>query len=67
MTPAAGYAEVIGDPIARSKSPLIHGFWVERLGLDFDYRATPVTRADFPAYLESRRRDSAWRGGDAGR
>ena len=23
------YAEVIGDPIAQSKSPLIHGFWLE--------------------------------------
>ena len=28
------YAEVIGDPIAHSKSPRIHGFWLEALGLD---------------------------------
>ena len=27
------YAEVIGDPIAQSKSPVIHGFWLEKLGL----------------------------------
>ena len=39
MTP---YAEVIGDPIAHSKSPLIHGFWLEKLGLTGDYRATRV-------------------------
>ena len=26
------YAEVIGDPIAHSKSPLIHKFWLEQLG-----------------------------------
>ena len=27
------YAEVIGDPIYQSKSPLIHGFWLQKLGL----------------------------------
>ena len=28
------YAEVIGDPIAQSKSPAIHGFWLEKLGIE---------------------------------
>ena len=28
------YAEVIGDPIAYSKSPLIHKFWLEKLGIE---------------------------------
>src|SRR3546814_2358463 len=28
------YAEVIGDPIKHSKSPLIHSFWLDALGLD---------------------------------
>ena len=32
------HATVIGDPIAQSKSPLIHRFWLERLGLAGDYR-----------------------------
>ena len=32
------YAEVIGDPIAQSKSPLIHGFWLDTLGIDAEYR-----------------------------
>ena len=36
------YAEVIGDPIKHSKSPLIHGFWLKALGLDGEYRATHV-------------------------
>ena len=36
------YAEVIGDPIAHSKSPVIHKFWLEKLGIDGDYRATRV-------------------------
>ena len=62
MTSPAGYAEVIGDPIAQSKSPAIHGFWLEQAGLKFDYRATKVTRADLPQYLQDRRGDPAWRG-----
>src|SRR3546814_13748712 len=33
------YAEVIGDPIKHSKSPLIHSFWLDALGLDASYRA----------------------------
>ena len=37
------YAEVIGDPIGHSKSPLIHEFWLAKLGIDGDYRATRVT------------------------
>ncbi|PKP62278.1 MAG: shikimate dehydrogenase, partial [Alphaproteobacteria bacterium HGW-Alphaproteobacteria-9] len=28
------YAEVIGDPIAQSKSPAIHNFWLGKLGID---------------------------------
>lgn len=32
------FAEVIGDPIGHSKSPLIHGFWIEALGLKRDTR-----------------------------
>lgn len=56
------YAEVIGDPIAQSKSPMIHTFWIERLGIDAEYRACRVTLEDLPVYLASRRRDPAWRG-----
>ena len=56
------YAEVIGDPIAHSKSPLIHGFWLKALGIDADYRATHVTPDGLGAYFEARRADPAWRG-----
>jgi shikimate dehydrogenase len=41
----SAFAEVIGDPISQSKSPIIHQFWLEKAGLDIDYRATQVTRA----------------------
>ncbi|WP_334656331.1 shikimate dehydrogenase [Sphingomonas panaciterrae] len=56
------YAEVIGDPIAHSKSPIIHGFWLEKLGIDAEYRATRVTSDDLPRFIAERRADPAWRG-----
>jgi shikimate dehydrogenase len=56
------YAEVIGDPIAHSKSPLIHGFWLEALGIDAEYRKTHVKPEERAAYFDSRRNDPHWRG-----
>ena len=56
------YAEVIGDPIAQSKSPAIHNFWLARLGIAAEYRACHVRPEDLAAYLTERRRDPAWRG-----
>ena len=58
----AGYAEVIGDPIAHSLSPAIHGFWLQSLGRTETYRATRVGKAGLPAFLAERRADPAWRG-----
>lgn len=59
---AEPYAEVIGDPIVHSLSPAIHLHWLRSLSLPGDYRATRCTPADLPAYLASRRTNSAWRG-----
>lgn len=56
------YAEVIGDPIAHSKSPLIHNFWLAKLGIEAEYRATRVTRNELQDYLRDRRSDLLWRG-----
>lgn len=56
------YAEVIGDPIAQSKSPAIHGFWLERLGLAARYDRHQVTPDGLADYFAARRNDSAWRG-----
>ena len=56
------YAEVIGDPIAQSKSPAIHNYWIGKLGLDAEYRAAHVTSADLADYLSRRRQDPDWRG-----
>ena len=59
---APPYADVIGDPIAQSKSPLIHGYWIERLGLEAAYRATHVTAEGLSDYIARRRDDADWRG-----
>ncbi len=56
------YAEVIGDPIAHSKSPIIHGFWLEKRGLPGGYQATHVRAEDLAGHLYARRRDPNWRG-----
>ena len=56
------YAEVIGDPVAHSKSPLIHKFWLEKLRLEGDYRALRISSEELSNYLTSRRADPDWRG-----
>lgn len=56
------YADVIGDPIAHSKSPLIHGFWLEALGIDAAYRAVQVLPEALGDYFAVRRADPLWRG-----
>lgn len=56
------YAEVIGDPIAHSKSPIIHGFWLEKLGIDAEYRRCHVRPEELADYFTRRREDAKWRG-----
>lgn len=59
MTP---YAEVIGDPVAHSKSPAIHRFWLEALEQAGDYRAVHVIAGDLAGYFAGRAADPDWRG-----
>ena len=56
------FAEVIGDPIDHSLSPLIHTFWLEALGIDAAYGRRRVSRPEFAAYVAERRSDPLWRG-----
>ena len=56
------YAEVIGDPIAHSKSPLIHNFWLQKLSIDAEYRAFHVKPEALAGYFAQRRDDPDWRG-----
>lgn len=59
---SSSFAEVIGDPIGQSLSPIIHNFWLEAAGIDADYRRRQVSRAELPAYAEAACKDPAWRG-----
>ena len=56
------YAEVIGDPIDHSLSPIIHSFWLDALAIDAGYGRRKVSRAELPAYIAEKRADPAWRG-----
>ena len=56
------YAEVIGDPVAQSKSPLIHNFWLEHAGLSGTYRKTRILSEALSKYFANRVADGDWRG-----
>lgn len=60
--PNTPYAEVIGDPIAQSKSPAIHNFWLAKLGIEAEYRACHVRSEELVGYLAERRDDPNWHG-----
>ena len=55
-------AEVIGDPIAQSKSPRMHGFWLDALGIEGSYGAVQVGLDGLGDYFTSRRDDPDWVG-----
>jgi shikimate dehydrogenase len=42
---------VIGWPVAHSRSPAIHRFWLKELGIEGDYVAMPVAPEGIDAYL----------------
>lgn len=56
------FAEVIGHPIAHSKSPVIHRFWLDRLGIVADYHARDILPDDLGAYFEAAATNPDWRG-----
>jgi shikimate dehydrogenase len=56
------YAEVIGDPIAHSKSPQLHRFWLAEARIAGDYRAVRVAPGELGDYFEARHGDAHWRG-----
>lgn len=59
---APRYAEVIGDPISHSKSPLIHNHWLQKLGYEAEYRACHVAAGELSDYIAARRKDPDWAG-----
>ena len=42
---------VVGWPVAHSRSPLIHRFWLERLKIEGSYELAAVAPADLPAFV----------------
>jgi shikimate dehydrogenase len=49
--PRIPLAGVIGSPIAHSRSPALHGFWLRRHGIAGHYVPLDIAPADFPAAL----------------
>ncbi len=41
---------VVGWPIAHSRSPIIHGFWLRQLGLAGSYESVAVAPPDFHGF-----------------
>ena len=56
------FAEVIGDPIAHSKSPVIHRHWIAAAGIEAGYRTAHVTADGLGEYFRTRQADPDWRG-----
>lgn len=48
---------VIGWPISHSRSPIIHGYWLKRYGVDGSYTKEPVRPEDAPAFLRNLRQN----------
>ena len=42
---------LIGHPVAHSRSPAIHGFWLKTLGIDGSYELEDLGTAELPAFM----------------
>ena len=50
-------AGVMGWPVAHSLSPVLHGHWLKRYGIDGSYEAFPVRPEDLAEAISGLRRD----------
>ena len=46
-------AFVVGHPIAHSRSPLLHRYWLDQHGIDGSFEKIDVTPEEFPGFLSS--------------
>jgi shikimate dehydrogenase len=53
VTGAARLAGIMGWPVAHSRSPLLHGFWLEEAGIDGAYVPLPVQPHDIERALRA--------------
>ena len=44
----ARLAGITGWPVSHSRSPRLHGFWLQRYGIDGAYLPLPIHPNDFP-------------------
>ena len=44
---------VIGYPAKHSRSPKLHGYWLEKYRIDGDYRAEEIAPEDFPGFIQN--------------
>lgn len=51
MSPQTRRACVMGWPARQSKGPIMHGYWIERYGIDGEYRIEEIPPEEFPAFL----------------
>lgn len=56
-------AFVIGHPIAHSRSPLLHGFWLRSLNLPGSYERIDVAPDSLPGFIRGLA-DAGWAGGN---
>src|SRR3989454_12832286 len=42
---------VMGHPVAHSRSPMIHGYWLKTLGIPGAYELKDLTVEAFPAFI----------------
>jgi shikimate dehydrogenase len=56
-------AFVIGHPIAHSRSPMLHGYWLKRYGIAGSYEAVDVAPDALGAFFAGFR-DAGWAGGN---
>ncbi len=53
ITGAARLAGIMGWPVAHSRSPLLHGFWLDQSGIDGAYVPLPVRPGDIEQALRA--------------
>src|SRR4051812_36418618 len=56
-------AFVMGHPIAHSRSPMLHGYWLERYGLEGSYERLDIPPQQIDGFF-SDFRDAGWIGGN---
>lgn len=56
-------AFVIGHPIGHSRSPMLHGYWLERLGIEASYERVDVPPSEVAAFFAAFD-EAGWIGGN---